>query len=71
MKDWIERAIKTFVQAFLGVLVPEIVLILNGGFPDVHHVWKILSPFVAAGIAAGISAVWNLWLEKVKADESD
>ena len=26
--DWLIRAIKTFVQAFFGVLVPEVVVIL-------------------------------------------
>ena len=66
MKDWIERALKTFVQAFFGVLVPEIVTLLSGGFPDMETIWKILSPFVAAGLAAGISAVWNLTQEKLK-----
>ena len=64
MKDWITRAIKTFVQAFFGVLIPQTVAMLAGGFPDASTAWKVLSPFVAAGLAAGISAVWNLWLEK-------
>lgn len=34
MKDWMIRAIKTFVQAFFGVLVPELCVVLNGGFPE-------------------------------------
>ena len=33
MKDWQERAIKTFIQAFGGVLIPELVMILNGNIP--------------------------------------
>ncbi|MBR1811346.1 MAG: hypothetical protein IJ766_06855 [Clostridia bacterium] len=53
------RALKTFVQAFLGVLIPEVVTILNGGFTDVSTAWKAVSPFIAAALAAGISAVWN------------
>lgn len=71
MKDWLERALKTFVQAFAGIFVPEIIVLLNGGFTDIHTAWKILSPFVAAGLAAGISAVWNMALEKKKDGESD
>jgi hypothetical protein len=62
------RALKTFAQAFLGVLIPEIVALLNGGFVDADVAWVALSPFVAAGLAAGISAVWNIALEKLKAE---
>ena len=63
MKDIIIRALKTFVQAFLGILIPEIVLILQN--PDMWSDWKaVLIPFVASGLAAGISAVWNLILQK-------
>lgn len=60
MKDWIVRAIKTFVQAFFGVLIPEVCLMLSGGFPESWGIaWAILSPVVAAALAAGISAAWN------------
>jgi hypothetical protein len=68
-KDWMVRAVKTFIQAFFGVLVPEIVAMLNGGFTDWPTAWKVLSPFVAAALAAGISAVWNISLEKKRAHE--
>ena len=61
MKDWMVRALKTFVQSFFGVLVPEVVLILSGGLPEsVSAAWSILSPIVAAALAAAISAVWNI-----------
>lgn len=63
MADWIIRAIKTFVQAFFGVLIPALVSLLSGGFPEsVSTAWVFLSPAIAAAIAAGISAVWNLIL---------
>lgn len=65
-KDWMVRAAKTFVQAFFGVLIPEVVAVLSGGFVDMGTAWKVLSPFVAAALAAGISAVWNLILEHLK-----
>jgi hypothetical protein len=68
MKDWMVRAVKTFVQAFLGVMIPEIIVILQGGFPETGVFWQVLSPFVAAGLAAGISAVWNIALEKLKTE---
>lgn len=64
MKDWMIRAIKTFVQAFFGVLIPEVCVMLNGGFPEsVSAAWKVLAPVVAAALSAAISAVWNAVLE--------
>lgn len=70
LKDWQIRAIKTFVQAFGGVLVPELVLILNSGVPENwHKVWTILAPVICAALAAGISAAWNVILERLKEDK--
>ena len=71
MKDVIIRALKTFAQAFFGVLIPEVVVILQGGFPESWSVlWAYLSPVVAAALAAAISAVWNsLQLLAVSAKE--
>ena len=69
MKDWMIRAIKTFVQAFFGVLVPEICVMLNGGFPaDWPTAWAILAPVVAAALSAAIAAVWNIILDHLKAE---
>ena len=66
MADWLIRAIKTFVQAFFGVLIPEVCVVLNGGFPeDFSTAWIVLSPFVASALAAGISATWNIINEKL------
>lgn len=71
MKDWMIRAIKTFVQAFFGVLLPEICILLNGGFPDSFSTaWKVLSPVVAAALSAAISAVWNSILEAQRKKEN-
>jgi len=67
MPDWLIRAIKTFVQAFFGVLVPEVVAVLQHGWPESWAaVWAYLAPVVAAALAAAISAVWNILLEKLK-----
>ena len=66
MADWLIRAIKTFVQSFFGVLIPEVCIILNGGFPEsIDAAWLLLSPFVASALAAGISATWNIINEKL------
>ena len=63
MKDIAIRALKTFVQAFLGILIPEVILILNN--QEMWSDWKaVIIPFVASGCAAGISAVWNMVLGK-------
>ena len=67
--DWLERALKTFAQAFLGVLIPELVGVLTNGFPDMTALQIVLSPALAAALAAGISAVWNIALEKLKEGE--
>ena len=70
LKDWQIRAIKTFIQAFGGVLIPEIVLILTAGVPESWSVfWTSMAPFVCAALAAGISATWNIILEKLKEEE--
>jgi hypothetical protein len=70
LPDWLIRTIKTFVQSFLGVLIPELCIILNGGFPsDVSAFWKILSPIVAAALSAAICAAWNIINERLKEKE--
>lgn len=76
-KDIFERALKTFVQAFLGVLVPVVVAMLNGGWPESFGAaWAVLAPAVSAALAAGISAVWNYaknrdYLKAVAYEHSD
>lgn len=70
MPDWLVRTIKTFVQSFFGVLIPEVCLILSGGFPpDVATFWKVLSPIVAAALSAAICAAWNIISERLKEGE--
>jgi hypothetical protein len=70
MKDWMIRALKTFVQAFFGVLIPEVVAVLQHGWPESWNaLWAYLAPVVAAALAGGIAAVWNIILEHLKAGE--
>ena len=71
MPDWLIRAVKTFVQAFFGVLVAEVVTILQHGWPESWAaVWAYLAPVVAAALAAAISAGWNILLERLKGGDS-
>lgn len=70
LKDWQIRAAKTFIQAFGGVLVPELVMILNSGVPESWtKVWTLLAPVICAALAAGISAAWNIISEKLREEE--
>lgn len=65
MRDWLVRALKTFVQAFFGVYVPAVCAMLSGGWPEsVSAAWALLAPAAAAGLSAAIAAVWNLILER-------
>ena len=71
MNDILVRALKTFVQAFLGVFIPEICVILNGTLPVDVSAWKaILIPLGCSALAAGISAAWNAILQRQKELES-
>lgn len=59
-RDILIRAAKTFVQAFLGVLIPSLIIYLQGGWPPSWAAfWTWLAPVLAAALAAAISAVWN------------
>ena len=67
MPDWLIRTIKTFVQSFFGVLIPEVCIMLNNGFPtDISTAWKVLAPVVAAALSAAICAAWNIINERLK-----
>ena len=70
MKDWMRRALKTFVQAFFGVLIPELAANMKEGLPETGSALPTsLLPIVAAALAAAISAVWNLGLEAARKGE--
>ena len=67
LKNWQERALKTFVQAFLGVLIPETVYLLNNagetGIGGMRGIMVMVPPALCSALAAGLSAVWNLLAE--------
>lgn len=65
MKDWIIRAIKTFIQSFISYFF------INWGMIEAHFVnwdfsnWKTwLLPLIGGALSAAICAVWNFILEK-------
>ncbi len=67
MKDWVIRSIKTFIQAFFGVLIPALCAMLQNGWPEsLSKAWVILAPTVSAALAAAICAVWNIVLEALE-----
>lgn len=55
MKDIIIRAVKTFIQGFLGALA---VTLPNNDYSDL----TVIKSLLIGAIAAGISAVMNLFL---------
>lgn len=59
IKDIGSRALKTFVQAFLGVLIPQIVMMLNNYADFDWSKWTTYLPIITGALAAGISAAWN------------
>lgn len=60
IKDVGMRALKTFVQAFFGVLIPEVCVILSKVTEYDWNQWYVWAlPIVCGALAAGISAAWN------------
>jgi hypothetical protein len=59
INDLWQRALKTFVQAFLGVLIPQIVMMLNNYADFDWTKWTTYLPLITGALAAGISAAWN------------
>ena len=54
------RAGKTFIQALLGALIPQVVLVLTN---VLEYDWSNFLtwglPIITGALAAGISAAWN------------
>lgn len=60
IKDVGSRALKTFAQAFFGVLIPQIVMMLNNYMDFDWGAWTTYLPIITGALAAGISAAWNM-----------
>lgn len=61
-KDIALRAGKTFVQAFVGAISIEQL----SGVMDVQSFKSVMYSMLIAGVAAGVSAVWNMATNKWK-----
>ena len=58
--DLASRALKTFVQAFFGVFIPEVCAILADVNNFDWNKWYVyIIPLVCGALSAGISAAWN------------
>ena len=55
-KDIIERAVKTFIQAFLGSITINSFMLVQ----DIDGFQAVLCSTLIAGVSAGASAVWNM-----------
>ena len=76
IEDIKSRVFRTFLQAFCGVLIPELVAILNGTITlEGNWLMAVVVPIFCASLAAGISAVWgvvqNYLAGKIEEDEHD
>ena len=72
INDLWQRAGKTAVQAFFGVLIPQIAIILsNVADYDWTQWWVWLLPIVAAALSAGISAGWNALINARRKDDGE
>ena len=61
--DLWQRAGKTAVQAFFGVLIPELVAWLTNIANLDWSNWRVWAlPIIGAALAAGISAGWTMVL---------
>lgn len=70
LPDWLIRALKTFVQAFLGVFIPAIVTLLQDGLPqDINAAKVTIISTLMAALAAAIAAAWNIVLEHMEANK--
>ena len=69
MQDWLIRALKTFVQAFFGVLIPAVCAMLQNGWPESwSKVWVILALTVPAALAAPFGAVGTVFCKEWQAN---
>lgn len=66
MKDWMIRAIKTFIQAAGSFLIADIAVI-NNALLDWNTGKHALMTLLVGALAAGICAAWNIINEHLAA----
>lgn len=68
MKNWVKRAIRTFVQAFCGTVSVGIAAAFSG-VEDIDTLKTSLFALGSSAVAAGIAAVMNLRDEKKEGEK--
>lgn len=72
INDLWERAGKTAVQAFFGILIPQIVLILSNVLEYDWQNWTVWAlPIITGALAAAISAGWNALINASAKEKED
>lgn len=59
MKEWLKRAIRTFLQAMLGFITANIAIKCSGGIENGSSK-ELLLGFLGSAVAAGLAAVMNM-----------
>lgn len=60
MRDVLDRAVKTFIESFLVVFVPELVMVLQNVMEYDWSKWYIwLVPILCGCLGTAISVTWN------------
>ena len=59
MKEWLRRAIRTFIQTFIGYLSVNLVTAIAGITDKVEFKTALIGVIISA-IAAGLAALMNL-----------
>ena len=67
MKEWLRRALRTFIQAAIGFIATNLVIYVAGvDFSNLNAAKTVFIGLVASAVAAGIAAVMNLEPPKVE-----
>ncbi len=61
MKEWLRRALRTFLQAALGFVAANLTAYISGvDFSNKDVISSVIIGLVTSSIAAGIAAVMNI-----------
>jgi hypothetical protein len=64
-KDILIRAVKTFIQAFIGSITINSFLVVN----DINALKAVLYSTLIGGLSAGLSAIQNMLINQLDSEE--